>query len=166
MSALPLSATRSSTPCSHYMPTTTKPASSCNSRTAIALQQLQGSMSTPHWQGCCCKGFFLASGCKSFHHQYSRRGSCCSHRGGPQRCARCLASQHEDITERHGPLQGTSLLLPTLVSIHLSVCPDIHPCVHAPIHSLYIPGHNSYGASWGSRGPENQSCTVKSEFVF
>ena len=110
MLMLPLSPTRSLTSCVYMCHVSTATKTQSSFTPAMALQQLQGSVSTSHQQGCSCKAF-SASGYKPFHHRYSRRGSCCGHRGRPQRCARCLASQREDITEKHGPLQGTSVLL-------------------------------------------------------
>lgn len=119
MLTLPVSTTRSLTSCVHMCHVSTATNTRSSFTPAMALQQLQVSVSTSHQQGCCCKAF-LASGHKPSHHRCSRRGSCCSHRGRPQRCARCLASQREDITERHGPLQGTSVLLyfPHVYPIH------------------------------------------------
>lgn len=128
----PLSPTRSLTSCVHMCHVSTATNTRSSFTPAMALQQLQGSMSTSHQQGCCCKAF-SASGHKPFHHRCSRRGSCCSHRGRPQRCARCWASQHEDITEKHGPLQGTPVLLYLL---HLK---PIHPHMLRPnIEGIFL----------------------------
>ena len=166
MLAPSLSATKSSTSYAHHAPTATSPPSSC--ALPVASQQLQGSLSISHRQGCYCRGF-LPSGCKPLHHRYATRGSCCGQMGRPQRWARCLASQHEDITDRHGPLQGTAIL-PNYTSIHLSACPSIRSCAH-PLYlficmSIYYtcPMIVHAGAQYILRRDHlgDQSCTIKS----
>ena len=157
MLALPLSASSSPTSCAPCMATATKPQSS--SAPPMALQQLQGSVSTSYRQGCCCKGF-LASGSKPSHHWYASRGSCCSHMGRLQRCARCLAGQRDDITHRHGPLQGTSTtLLQLLPPINPSVCHSFHVSIHP-----FVPaGAEQTGDFLGMPGDlGDQSCIVRS----